>query len=284
MATTPVNTAHPRSRGENRDVSRGYRCVSGSSPLTRGKRNRPGYQCCPTRLIPAHAGKTRSAYSWAEAPRAHPRSRGENYHFSVPLPRFGGSSPLTRGKLLSRDLLVICHRLIPAHAGKTRRRRGTRMASRAHPRSRGENQECDYDGYCPRGSSPLTRGKRHPRRSHALRRRLIPAHAGKTKGRDYARRAWEAHPRSRGENLGRGLGRSRRSGSSPLTRGKLRALRRHCRWMRLIPAHAGKTISPGTNVFMLTGSSPLTRGKPSPSSSHANGTRLIPAHAGKTSS
>ena len=50
------------------------------------------------RLIPAHAGKTRRWFVRSTSRRAHPRSRGENTEaFSGP-PRWGGSSPLTRGK------------------------------------------------------------------------------------------------------------------------------------------------------------------------------------------
>ena len=54
----PSVTAHPRSRGENyTDMSR-VRVRTGSSPLTRGKRD-PAIGCrSRPRLIPAHAGKT----------------------------------------------------------------------------------------------------------------------------------------------------------------------------------------------------------------------------------
>ena len=51
----------------------------------------------------------------------------------------GGSSPLTRGKLI--DVLVGQTRsgLIPAHAGKTVVIEEARADLAAHPRSRGEN-------------------------------------------------------------------------------------------------------------------------------------------------
>ena len=113
-----------------------------------------------------------------------------------------------------------------------------------------------------------------------------------------------AHPRSRGENaVERGCDAFNR-GSSPLTRGK--RLRRACPcfFLRLIPAHAGKTArradtmgrqsahprSRGENLTCANpaasanGSSPLTRGKPRGSSRRRGGLRLIPAHAGKTQS
>ena len=52
-------TAHPRSRGENRRAHSSAVSVSGSSPLTRGKRLNRGRSHTLLRLIPAHAGKTR---------------------------------------------------------------------------------------------------------------------------------------------------------------------------------------------------------------------------------
>ena len=56
MLMTP---AHPRSRGENRRPSPRPASITGSSPLTRGKlMGRPSV-VATSRLIPAHAGKTR---------------------------------------------------------------------------------------------------------------------------------------------------------------------------------------------------------------------------------
>ena len=53
-------TAHPRSRGENLSTRQRVHCVTGSSPLTRGKRGNSNVQSIDDRLIPAHAGKTRA--------------------------------------------------------------------------------------------------------------------------------------------------------------------------------------------------------------------------------
>ena len=132
------------------------------------------------------------------------------------------------------------------------------------------------------GSSPLTRGKPTRRSVMTMRRRLIPAHAGKTPCFPRSQRDTDAHPRSRGENT-RASGASPQSaGSSPLTRGKpLRGLQRPGP-QGLIPAHAGKTQ--GTNASRLTssGSSPLTRGKLLGADRALGGRGLIPAHAGKT--
>ena len=172
----------------------------------------------------------------------------------------------------------------------------------AHPRSRGENCDGAFLAESCGGSSPLTRGKRRDLRDSGATARLIPAHAGKTglQGQDV--RSVKAHPRSRGENSRRTRTLSRRSGSSPLTRGKRVAFGQEGGSARLIPAHAGKTpphsvrtgarpahprsrgenpsISPSASFW--TGSSPLTRGKRRIDALMIDKQGLIPAHAGKT--
>ena len=154
--------------------------LGGSSPLTRGKLLAWRISLFPYGLIPAHAGKTLFPFDERLAVGAHPRSRGENLHVVQNGVDITGSSPLTRGKLR----VGLCRArelgLIPAHAGKTSQGRRSRPCCRAHPRSRGENNQPRSCCVLPGGSSPLTRGK--PRRSS---------------------RSWSpptAHPRSRGEN------------------------------------------------------------------------------------
>ena len=70
--------AHPRSRGENTVGVEDSCLTAGSSPLTRGKLCRAADALPEFRLIPAHAGKTGWEAGVCGAPRAHPRSRGEN--------------------------------------------------------------------------------------------------------------------------------------------------------------------------------------------------------------
>ena len=276
----------------------------GSSPLTRGKHGDQAVKGLDDRLIPAHAGKTDVRRVGEGRRRAHPRSRGENVRRAARASPSAGSSPLTRGKQDRRDGHPGIERLIPAHAGKTAPAPTSHTSRRAHPRSRGENQIDSSAGNRDPGSSPLTRGK--PRRTnvHTVPRRLIPAHAGKTRPACRPSSSSSAHPRSRGENVKVSVCFASSSGSSPLTRGKLRA--GGCvrfRW-RLIPAHAGKTMPPGSPrrparahprsrgenplAGMVTrfsrGSSPLTRGKRLGEVPEELLRRLIPAHAGKTMS
>ena len=294
--------AHPRSRGENLIITGTRGASAGSSPLTRGKREAPADLAREIRLIPAHAGKTLPASCVVPARTAHPRSRGENPYAPHRLYTHPGSSPLTRGKPTTRRVRHIAVRLIPAHAGKTDNHPTQFEAYRAHPRSRGENDSCSSKPIDIDGSSPLTRGKRRRGCVRVVRRRLIPAHAGKTIVRCSCYERLRAHPRSRGENscgVGRGC---YWLGSSPLTRGK----RQRSGWsfsvFRLIPAHAGKTTGRQSSAERLPahprsrgenrgsrgpphgcwGSSPLTRGKHVPVVQGNLVGGLIPAHAGKT--
>ena len=172
--------AHPRSRGENGCPARDGGAAQGSSPLTRGKPTRATWQGTHPGLIPAHAGKTVEVHVGDREGGAHPRSRGENCQRWCRSCRWSGSSPLTRGKPHHQGRVGPTPGLIPAHAGKTPRAMVWSAAAWAHPRSRGENSAVTDTNWGPNGSSPLTRGKRHFTERLCERRRLIPAHAGKT--------------------------------------------------------------------------------------------------------
>ena len=152
------------------------------------------------------------------------------------------------------------------------------------------------------GSSPLTRGKRLGRVASGFHRRLIPAHAGKTRPSSPSCSSTRAHPRSRGENIQTAVQAVADFGSSPLTRGKPASGGRSQETRGLIPAHAGKTSgrpcptgaagahprSRGENGELsnfhstIEGSSPLTRGKLNERRDLTLPEGLIPAHAGKT--
>ena len=110
-------------------------------------------------LIPAHAGKTTFDASRCSRIRAHPRSRGENGAVNCSHLGSGGSSPLTRGKLLPLADIRFAHGLIPAHARKTSKSRWSPTPRRAHPHSCEENERRIRRDHLRRGSSPLMRGK-----------------------------------------------------------------------------------------------------------------------------
>ena len=281
MMRARVAAAHPRSRGENLQCACQSVRGAGASPLTRGKRFAAGRQGTRPGLIPAHARKTVAHAFDLAGEAAHPRSRGENSPLGHTVARAGGSSPLTRGKLIRNANRPNTERLIPAHAGKTITSRRLRNMPRAHPRSRGENTGFDPTNLTGAGSSPLTRGKQYREAHELLGQRLIPAHAGKTGFSCLHTCGCGAHPRSRGENCVASRILFAFLGSSPLTRGKHHHTHKSPSNTRLIPAHAGKTLqssmwirvawahprSRGENqrvgmwAFTSAGSSPLTRGK-----------------------
>ena len=154
------------------------------------------------------------------APRAHPRSRGENRALDTLNMCQVGSSPLTRGKPEVRVRRVERRGLIPAHAGKTPVHGRAYGSPWAHPRSRGENAVIDTLIADRAGSSPLTRGKPRTRHPEHVPGGLIPAHAGKTEHGFGDAPEDGAHPRSRGENSKENPAPPKAAGSSPLTRGK----------------------------------------------------------------
>ena len=194
---------------------------AGSSPLTRGKRAGNTVDLQASGLIPAHAGKTLRSRRLEKLAAAHPRSRGENLRLVRWSVTVRGSSPLTRGKLATVSHRPQSTGLIPAHAGKTFLLCAYRRFAPAHPRSRGENTDPSACADGPPGSSPLTRGKRPRLQPQPHAGGLIPAHAGKTPCSRAHSASQQAHPRSRGENWHSPHRYYHRSGSSPLTRGKL---------------------------------------------------------------
>ena len=152
------------------------------------------------------------------------------------------------------------------------------------------------------GSSPRGRGKPRgdPRRGRV--RRLIPAWAGKTRGRPAVSLVFRAHPRVGGENGKLDDAKHTLTGSSPRGRGKRLDALEASLSEGLIPAWAGKTSScaacppsprahprvggenpprqkPASNG---RGSSPRGRGKPENAVVPVFKMGLIPAWAGKT--
>ncbi len=177
-----------------------------AQPHSRGdKLVHHGHNGFRARLIPTHAGKTRSAAARMTSGRVHPRSYGENNTAlsfmeedvgSSPLTRGNtiightsaenpGSSPLTRGKPCGEGTPCVPEGLIPTHEGKTLSGRSWLASRPAHPRSRGENVAVALSPSMTMGSSPLTRGIRVAGRFARHLAGLLPAHAGKHEYRSH---------------------------------------------------------------------------------------------------
>ena len=155
---------------------------AGSSPRVRGKLMSFHLSPSKRRLIPARAGKTRVDDEEAGAWTAHPRACGENGILAGLGGVERGSSPRVRGKRRMQGSRQGSLRLIPARAGKTRRRSQGPGGRRAHPRACGENGTPLTPDQARQGSSPRVRGKPRGGARASLSPRLIPARAGKTSG------------------------------------------------------------------------------------------------------
>ena len=254
------------------------------------------------RIIPAHAGQTTRVRYGRQAASDHPRACGANPCLVNVVSDCAGSSPRMRGKLATRICRTANQRIIPAHAGQTMAEPGFLATITDHPRACGANPTPIRPIIAGVGSSPRMRGKPRRRGRHALRGRIIPAHAGQTSS-TYTESSWITdHPRACGANPQIFTDKEYMIGSSPRMRGKLHQVQRATYADRIIPAHAGQTPpdSPpvvfhpdhpracGANAavrrsFMIpSGSSPRMRGKHRIIVGAKMEPRIIPAHAGQT--
>ncbi len=171
---------HPRTCGANVvGVVVAMGC-SGSSPHMRGKRTWRLLRQTLFRIIPAHAGQTDLASVAADAFSDHPRTCGANQRTVRALHDQTGSSPHMRGKL-PRGLRA-------------------RMSPADHPRTCGANGAWGNEAYLEQGSSPHMRGKPPTGPDPFARRRIIPAHAGQTRGELVVGALDADHPRTCGAN------------------------------------------------------------------------------------
>ena len=116
----PLDSVHPRVRGEHPALGSSGSFGSGSSPRARGTRLLRKLTSEPVRFIPACAGNTLSTVDLQIPGTVHPRVRGEH----LPQPSSGlrdlGSSPRARGTRWRRRFGPGHARFIPACAGNTR--------------------------------------------------------------------------------------------------------------------------------------------------------------------
>ena len=130
---------HPRMRGEHFNAVRSATSPQGSSPHARGtpqQRLRVGFGAG---IIPACAGNTSRIVRSLLGIWDHPRMRGEHMFDEVSGDRYEGSSPHARGTRLIVPMRGLARGIIPACAGNTWWNAVPAVASRDHPRMRGEH-------------------------------------------------------------------------------------------------------------------------------------------------
>ena len=213
----------------------------GSSPRMRGKPFLRPADRVADRIIPAHAGQTSNPRRKSWKPTDHPRACGANGTRRRPIGTASGSSPRMRGKPRLRLRRLSMGRIIPAHAGQTRKACGCPCTATDHPRACGANSIVTPNLLLPVGSSPRMRGKHGGRHDRDLPARIIPAHAGQTAVMPPDVFRNPDHPRACGANDSDRGGGVRCRGSSPRMRGKQIVIGERVLNIRIIPAHAGQT-------------------------------------------
>ena len=194
-----------------------------------------------------------------------------------------GSSPLARGLPPGPPPPARRLGIIPARAGFTPRRGGTRRAGRDHPRSRGVYGDETDDTIEPDGSSPLARGLLRPGHGRRSGWGIIPARAGFTIGAGASPRLTQDHPRSRGVYRSWPGWASRASWIIPARAGFTGPAHAAGGGSRDHPRSRGVYEGGPPYAGRALGSSPLARGLLRRSFSAREKGRIIPARAGFTS-
>ena len=264
----PCAPDHPRIRGEHVFQPMTKEPCPGSSPHTRGARQRSAHAGDDYGIIPAYAGSTARRPDRRLRHSDHPRIRGEHVLVGVYGAAESGSSPHTRGAPDRGEAGQPGHGIIPAYAGSTPSAREYRGWRSDHPRIRGEHKQVAISVNTFEGSSPHTRGALTAIHGRHRRCRIIPAYAGSTddmicpitfqtgssphtrgalSGGPCPRPRDPDHPRIRGEHIKISVTADTKRGSSPHTRG---AHTRRCDrgdTTGIIPAYAGSTPAPSTS-------------------------------------
>ena len=151
-----------------------------------------------------------------------------------------GSPPPMRGKAVLQTTFSHRHRITPAYAGKSLKRRMRQFGCQDHPRLCGEKGVFQTSHDRAVGSPPPMRGKVPHSFVHHLSTRITPAYAGKSTWLMIRPYRQTDHPRLCGEKVPEMLQFSSVAGSPPPMRGKDRVKRQIHRCTRITPAYAGK--------------------------------------------
>ena len=194
--------AHPRRCGADGWVVAEGDVGEGSSPQVRGRPKIADFTKQGYGLIPAGAGQTSGSPTRRRTRRAHPRRCGADVGpvgcGVVPV----GSSPQVRGRRARVVFDGVGEGLIPAGAGQTSGWCLEGLASTAHPRRCGADQnDGDMIVLYP-GSSPQVRGRHEHHIRPVAPLGLIPAGAGQTLFMVGSFAVIGAHPRRCGADRG----------------------------------------------------------------------------------
>ena len=237
---------HPRIRGEYSTSFFRLSYASGSPPHTRGIPLIEQDEFLAFGFTPAYAGNTCPPSRQSGGRRVHPRIRGEYDYVYCDTDSIKGSPPHTRGIRQTNVKGRITAGFTPAYAGNTMVKPFRQFAAEVHPRIRGEYSPVRIVPGVPRGSPPHTRGILPLKKRVNFAQRFTPAYAGNTAAGADVCRAYQVHPRIRGEYNMASLPEGTHEGSPPHTRGIPIQQENWLVIWRFTPAYAGNTPVPDT--------------------------------------
>ena len=176
----PSRRDHPRVCGEKVPAIRRFAQIMGSPPRMRGKGHRIPLRHPLQGITPAYAGKSSACRRTLSAGWDHPRICGEKAEMGGFIPRFSGSPPRMRGKVLPDRGRVLGVGITPAYAGKSFPTSMFRSVGRDHPRICGEKIVVSRTWCSRSGLPPRMRGKVQGLRENLERMGITPAYAGKS--------------------------------------------------------------------------------------------------------
>ena len=150
---------HPRACGEKNQRSQVRIIGLGSPPRMRGKVHVTTVSSLPSRITPAHAGKSDRHRMRSIVCQDHPRACGEKPSQGLRPHFLQGSPPRMRGKVLSLVILLLRMGITPAHAGKRVVWEPQTFDFEDHPRACGEKCNTGARQSEEKGSPPRMRGK-----------------------------------------------------------------------------------------------------------------------------
>ncbi len=177
----------------------------------------------------------------------HPRASGEQALTEALVEAIGGPFPREQG--VASELLHggLVDGSIPAGAGSSPGRPGTRPGSRVHPHGRGEHCVVPIAGGWVAGPSPRVRGAEPVSAGPEVPQGAIPASAGSRRARSGRRSRRRVHPCGRGEQSGVTVIRPGAWGPSPRGRGAADAFGDGLGVAGIIPAGAGSSTAARTS-------------------------------------
>ena len=158
LAPPRMRSDHPRACGELATIPALALFICGSSPRMRGTPADDVGARSVHRIIPAHAGNSRTTSRTNATLTDHPRACGELMSAWISFSSGSGSSPRMRGTPIFRDPSIVGSRIIPAHAGNSAPLVNPRVCQPDHPRACGELSFVSRSVSRHVGSSPRMRG------------------------------------------------------------------------------------------------------------------------------